>query len=152
DPVIDSIGDLNRREGILRSEANAVPPDENVRAAYDYSVAVSRHLDSLRSRMTEAEEYLAHKQLQVSQSTESRDRAMADLRLNGRADDLKALKDGIVQYRLALSSLWPVLKSFHDAETACEWVWAHVEQVTAREARHKEMWNQMERRAVSAEI
>jgi hypothetical protein len=152
DPVIDSIGDLNRREGILRSEASAVPPDENVRAAYDYSVAVSRHLDSLRSRMTEAEEYLAHKQLQVGQTTESRDRAMADLRLNGRADDLRALKDGIVQYHLALSSLWPALQSFHEAGTACEWVWTHVEQATAREARQREIANQMERRAVSAEV
>jgi hypothetical protein len=152
DGVLDSIDDLNRREGVLRSEANAVPVDEGVRAAYDYSVAVSRHVDSLRSRITEAEEYVRQKQLQLSQITQTRDLAVADLGIAKWVDDLHTLKDGIVQYRLALSSLWPALESFQEARIASEWAWTHVEQATAREARQKELAQHLDRRAAAAEI
>src|SRR5207302_59907 len=39
DPVMDSIEDLNRRESILRSEAQTAPADDGVRAKHNYSVA-----------------------------------------------------------------------------------------------------------------
>jgi len=152
DPVIDSIGELTRREGILRSEVHAAPPDDGVRSAYDYSVAVSRHVVGLRSRLAEADHYVSQKQLQVDQITESRDRAATDLGLAGWVDRLQELKDGMTQYRLALSALWPAIESFQEARIAAEWAGSFVDQATAREARQREVSGRMERCAVAAEI
>ena len=152
DPVIDSISELDRREGILRGEARAAPCDEGVRAAYEYSVAVSQHLDSLRSRMSEAEESVSQKQSRADEIVEIRNRAVEDLGMARWADDLDALHHGIVQYRFGLSALWPALECFQEGRTATEWAWANVEQATARETRQKEVSQQLERRAVAAEI
>ena len=152
DPVIDSIHDLNRRESILRSEAHAAPPDEAVRTLYGYSVALSRHVDSLRKRMEEVEAQVSQKQTHVDQVTESCRGAAAELELAKWVDNLPALKDGIVQYRLNISSLWTALETFQEARTACEWAWTSLEQATIREERQKEIADHMERRAGAAEI
>src|SRR6185369_4950177 len=114
DPVMDSIGELNRREDILRSEARSAPADESVRAAYDYSVALALNVDSLRSRLGKADDYVTRKHLQFTQIQESRNRDVADLGFSRWAADLPALKDGILQYRLELSSLWADLETFHE--------------------------------------
>jgi hypothetical protein len=152
DLVIDSIDELNRRESILRSEACAAPSDEGVRAAYEYSVAVAKHMDSLRSRMAEAEESALLKQSQLDQIVEKRDRAVADLGIGRWVDELDSLKDGITHYRIALSSLWPAVESFQEAQAASEWAWMQAEQANAREARQKQIAEQFERRATAAEI
>src|SRR5262249_48988575 len=47
DPVLDGIDELNHRESVLRNEALSVPADEAIRAAYDHSVALAQHVDSL---------------------------------------------------------------------------------------------------------
>ena len=152
DPVIDSIEELNRRESILRSEAHAVPAEESLRAAYDYSVAVARHVDSLRSRMAEAEKYVMQKQYQVDRAGKERDLAVADFGIGSWVDKLDSLRDGITKYRLALASLWPAVDSFQEARRATERAWTHVEQATARETRRKDVATQFERRAAAAEI
>jgi hypothetical protein len=152
DPLIDSISELNRREDILRSEAQAAPADEGVRGFFDYSVALSRHVDSLRNRMAKAEDYVTQKQVQFGQILETRGRAVADLGFSNWADKLHAINDGILQYRLELASLWAALESFQEARTAGEWAWKLVEQGTARESRQKEIAGHLERRAIAAEI
>ena len=152
DSVIDAIGDLNRREVILRSEAQAVPSEDEVRAAYDYSVAISRHVVGLRSRLAEAEQAVSQKQSQLDQAIENCNRTAEDLRIGRWVDELNRLKDGIAEYRLALSSLWPAVEACHEAETATEWAWTLVEQSSAREMRLKETANDFERRAVASEI
>ena len=152
DPVIDSIEELNRREGILRSEAHTSPADDGVRAAYDYSVAVARHVESLRSRMNEAEEYVRQKRLQLDQVTEMRDRTVEDLGIGRWIDDLDSLKDRVTRYRFALSSVWPAVESFQEAQSAGERAWTHLELAAAREERQKETRNELERRAVAAEL
>jgi hypothetical protein len=152
DPVLDSIGELNRREDILRSEVQAAPADESVRAVYDYSVALSLHVDSLRSRLGNAEDYVSRKQVQSGQTLENRARVIADLGFSRWAGDLDALKDGILQYRLELASLWAAMETFQDARTASEWARTQVEQATSRETRQKEIAGHLERRAIAAEI
>jgi hypothetical protein len=152
DPVIDSIHELNRREGILRSEVHAAPPDDGVRTTYDYSVALSRHLVSVRSRMAEAEEYVSQKQSQVDQVMESRSRAASELGMTRWMDDLHAIKDGIVQYRLELSSVWSTVESLQEVRTTSAWTRTNLEQATARELRQREIATQLEQRAVAAEI
>ena len=152
DPVIDSIEELNRREGILRSETHTSPADDGVRAAYDYSVAVARHVESLRGRMNEAEEYVRQKRLQLDQVTEMRDRTVEDLGIGRWIDDLDSLKDRVTQYRFALSSVWPAVESFQEAQSAGERAWTHLELAAAREERQKETRNELERRAVAAEL
>src|SRR5262249_1138296 len=126
--------------------------DDGVRAAYDYSVAVARHMDRLRSRVAEAEEYVRQKQFQMDQIAEERKRALADLGMSGWADDLNSLKDAIARYRLALGSLWPAVESLQEARRACQSGWTHVEQATAREKRQKDISNQLEQRAIASEI
>ena len=152
DPVIDSLEDLDRRESILRSEAQAAPADDGVRASYDYSVAVSKHLDILRSRIAQAEEYERQKQFQAGQIREHRNQAVIDLDIGDWADDLNSLTNGISRYRLALCSLCSAIESFREARAACNSAWAHVEQATARENRQRNIFNQFEERAIAAEI
>ncbi len=152
DPVIDSIDDLDRREGILRGEAGAAPAGEAVRAAYDYAAAVARHVDTLRRRLAEAEEYVTQKQSQTSQITEQRDRAVEDLGIARWVDDLSSARDAITQYRLALCSLWTAVESFQEARAAGESAWTKVEHASAREARQKEIAGRFERQAIAAEI
>src|SRR5262249_45841113 len=117
-----------------------------------YSVAVSRHLDSLRSRMAEAERYVLQKQSQLDEVIENRNRAAADLRLGQWVDRLPELRDSIGQYRVALNSLWPLLESSQEARTVSDWVWGYLEQAPARETRQKEIAGGLERRAVAAEV
>jgi len=148
----DSIDELNRRETALRAEAGGTPPDESVRSAYDYALAVARHLESVRSRVAEAEKYVSQKQLQFAQVTEQRDRAVADLGIAKWADDLDSLKEGIARYRLAISSLWAAVESFQSAHAVTQRAWALVEQTTAREVRQKELADRLERHAIAAEI
>jgi hypothetical protein len=152
DPVIDSIEDLDRRERILRNEAQAAPADESVRGTYDYSLAVERHVQSLRSRIAEAEEYLMRKQVLASEAVEQRDRAVADLGISKWVDDLNSLKIGVAHYRVALCSLWLAVECYADARMAADPAWTYVEQATAREARQKEIYNQFEQRAIASEI
>jgi hypothetical protein len=152
DPVLDSINELNRREDILRSEAQSAPADESVRAVYDYSVALALNVDSLRSRLGKAEDYVSRKHLQFSQAQESRGRAVADLGFSSWADNLPALKDGISQYRLELASFWAAMETFQEVRTASEWAGMQVEQATARESRQKEIAGHLDRRALAAEI
>jgi len=152
DPVIDSLSELNRREDILRSEAHAAPADETVRAVYDYSVALALHVDSLRSRLGKAEEYVSQKQLQLTQIHESRGRAISDLGFSTWANDVHALQEGIVQYRLDLASLGAAMEMFQEARTASEFSGEQVEQAAARESRQKEIAGHLERRAIAAEI
>src|SRR5215831_2471922 len=83
DSVMDSIDDLNRRENVLRNEAHAAPADEGVRAAYEYSVAVSRHTDRLRNRLAEAEQHVREKQSQADQIAVMRDSTVEDIGLAG---------------------------------------------------------------------
>ena len=152
DPVIDSISELNRREDILRSEAQAAPADEGVRAVYDYSVAVALHVDSLRSRMSNAEDYVRHKQLELSRAQENRTRAVMDLGFSSWADNQAALKDGILQYRLDLTSIWATMEALKETRRVSEWAGIQVDTASAREARQKGIAAHLERRAIAAEI
>jgi hypothetical protein len=152
DPIIDSLEELNRRESILRSEAQAAPADEGVRAAYDYAVAMARHVDSLRRRLAEADENADQRRLHLAKITEDRDRAVVDLGLGKWLQDLDALKNGISDYRFALASLWQAGESLQQAQTASESAWMHLEHANAREARQKEVAAELERRAIAAEI
>jgi hypothetical protein len=151
DSLSDSLDDLNRREAILRSEAHGAPADESVCAAYDFAVAVLRHLDGLRNRVGEAEKYAASKQSQLDQAIDNRDRAATDLRITEWADCPTTLESGIAEFQLALSSFWSALQSFQEARSACDWVWTYLEQATAREARQKETVREVERRSVAAD-
>jgi hypothetical protein len=152
DPVLDSIGELNRREDILRNEVQAAPADENVRAVYDYSVALALHVDSLRSRLAKAEDYVNQKHLQSNQRQESRRRTLSDLGLSRWTDNISALKEGIQNYRLELASLWTMMDSFQETRTSAEWAGMQVEQAAARVSRRKEIAGHLERRAIAAEI
>ena len=152
DPVLDSIAELNRREDVLRSEAQAVPADEAVRAIYDYSVALALHVDSLRSRLAKAEDYVARKQLQFGQVRENRDRAVADLGFSRWAEDIPALKEGTLQYRLELASLWAMAETLQETRTATEWAATQLDVAVARESRQKEIAGHLERRAIAAEV
>ncbi len=102
--------------------------------------------------MIEAEEYLSQKHVQLQQATTTCDRAVADLRIGERIDDLPALKSGVAEYRLALSSIWPALEFIHEARTTCEWVRTLLENATSRETRQKGIADRLGRRAVTAEI
>jgi hypothetical protein len=152
DAVVDSISELNRREDILRSEVQAAPADESVRAIYDHSVALALHVESLRNRLGKAEDYVAEKQLRFSQLQESRGRAVADLDFSSWADKLHELNEGILQYRFELASLWAAMETFQEARTASEFVWTQVEHATTRESRQKEIASHLGRRAIAAEI
>jgi hypothetical protein len=152
DPVLDSIGELNRREDILRNETQAAPADEKVRAIYDYSVALALHVDSLRSRLAKADDYLNQKQLHFIQVQESRSRAISDLGLSLSADNISALKEGILTYRLELASLWVMMESFQETRTSTEWAGTQVAHAAEREARQKEIAGHLERRAIAAEV
>ena len=152
DAVLDSIDELNRREDILRGEAAAAPADDAVRSAHEYAIAVARHMDSLRSRLAEAEEHLKEKERLAHQIAAQRDRDVADLGIAKWVDDLESLRDGIMQYRVALGSLPAAVKSFEETKEATERVWMHLEQAMAREERHKERASALERQAIAAEV
>jgi len=152
DAILDSIDELNRREDILRGEAGSAPADEAVSSAYEYAIAVARHTESLRSRLAEAEEFLAQKKIEASQIAEQRDRDVADLGISKWIDDIGLLEDGIARYRLALASLWPAIEAVEEARAASERAWTNLEQATAREERHRETAGRLERQAVAAEI
>jgi hypothetical protein len=152
DPVLDSIGELNRREDILRNEAQAAPADEEVRAVYDYSVALALHVDSLRSRLANADDFVNQKHLHLNQLLENRRRVVSELGLSRWANDISALKEGVLNYRLELASLWAMMESFQEARTSAEWTGSQVEQAIARESRRKEIAGHLERRAIAAEI
>ena len=64
-------------------------------SAYEYAIAVARHTDSLRSRLTEADEFLAQKKFEASPIADERDRDVADLGVAKWIDDLGELEDGI---------------------------------------------------------
>ena len=152
DVVLEVVDELNRRENALRSEAHAAPAGDELRAAYEHSVAVARHVESLRARVTEAEELVKQKQVQVDQSVQTRAHALADLRIAKWGDDRDSLQAGIVNYRLALASLWPAIDSLEQAQASCECAWTNVEKSTAREARQRELADDLDRRSVAAEI
>jgi uncharacterized coiled-coil DUF342 family protein len=152
DSVLDSIDDLNGRETILRNEAQAAPADEGVRAAYEYSVAVSRHTDRLRNRLSEAEGYLREKQSQADQIAEMRNRAVQDVGLANWIEDLDALGNNVTLYRLALVSLWAAVESFQGAGRETESAWSHLQQASVQEERRKELADELDRRAVTAEV
>jgi len=152
DSVLDSIEDLNSRETVLRNEAQAAPPDEGVRAAYEYSVAVSRHTDRLRNRLAEAEQHVKEKQSQADQIAAMRDSAAGDVGLAGWIHDLDGLKNNVARYRLSLVSLWAAVESFQEAGRETEKAWSHVEQTSAREERQQELAAELDRRAVTAEV
>jgi hypothetical protein len=152
DSVMDSIEDLNRRETVLRNEAHAAPADEGVRAAYEYSVAVSRHTDRLRNRLAEAEEYVKQKQSQADHLAGMRNSAVEDLGLSAWIEDLDGLKRNLALYRLALVSLWAGVESFQEAKRETERAWSYVQQTSALEERQKELSIELDRRAVTAEV
>jgi hypothetical protein len=151
DPIIDSIADLNRRHDVLRNESRAVPHDEPVWMAYDYSVAVARHLDRLTTRFVEAEDRLSQQQQQFEQATAARDSAGTDLGLAGWVTRLPELEQGILGYRLALSSLFAGLHSVQEVKIAGARMSWHLEQASARETRQKELVRELEGRVAAAE-
>jgi hypothetical protein len=152
DSVMDSIDDLNRRETVLRNEAHAAPADEGVRAAYEYAVAVSRHTDRLRNRLAHAEEYVKEKQYRVDQIAGMRERAAEDIGLAGWIQDLDALRNNVTMYRLALAALWAAVESFQEAGKETEWACSHLQQASSHEERRKEIADELDRRAVTAEV
>lgn len=152
DSVLDSIDELERRETVLRNEAYAAPPDEGVRAAYEYSVAVSRHTDRLRNRLSEAEGYVRDKQNQVDRIAELRNRTAEDVGFAVWIEDLDALRNNVTRYRLALVLLWAAAESFQGAKRETEFAWSHLQQASTHEERRKELADELNRRAVTAEI
>jgi hypothetical protein len=152
DPLLDGIDELNRRESILRNEALSVPSDEAMRAAYDHSVALAQHVDNLRSRIEEAEEYVREKQFRFEEARQQRDREVTDLHIDKWLDDLDSLKEGITRYRFAIFALWQAAESFQDGRAATGRAWTHLGQATAWESWQKELAEQLERRATAAEI
>src|SRR5262249_15284674 len=148
----DALQDLNRRESALRGEAQGVPTDNSVRAAYDYSMALARHLESVRKRLGEAEEYVSQKQTHLDQVSENRKHMLSDLGIGHWTDRLSALQSGIAECRVALAVVWPVVESLREVRRSTEWVWASIENTTAKEARQKEIVNHLEQRAVAAEV
>src|SRR2546427_10977103 len=132
DPTLASMDELNRREHILRGEAGSAPADEAMSSAYEYVIAVARHTDSLRSRLAEADEFLAQKKFEASQIAGRRDRDVADLGIAKWVDEVGLIEDGIARYRLALASLWSAVEAVEEARTASERAWINLEQATAR--------------------
>jgi hypothetical protein len=102
--------------------------------------------------MNKAEEYVRHKQLELGRAQESRTRAVMDLGFSSWADNLPAVKDGILQYRLELASIWSTMEALQEARRVSEWAGIHVETASAREARQKGIAGHLERRAIAAEI
>jgi hypothetical protein len=152
DSILDAMDDLNRREITLRSEVQTAPVDEHVRAAYQYSIALARHVDYLRNRLGEAEEYVRQKQSETDQVSQARDRALEDLAIGRWRDDLDSLKNHTAHYRFALSSMSHAIESFKETRIATEAAWAHLQEASAREAKQKEFADEQERRAAAAEI
>jgi SbcC/RAD50-like, Walker B motif len=152
DSVLDSIDDLNRRETVLRNEAYAAPADEGVRGAYEYSVAVGRHTDRLRNRLAEVEEYVREKQKHADHVAELRNHAAEDVGIIKWIGDLDALRSNVALYRLALASLWAAVESFQGARRETEWASSHLQQASTQEERRKEQADELDRRAVTAEI
>ena len=120
DSVLMSIDQLDQHERVARSEADAAPIDDHLRAAYEQAVAVAREVDGLRSRSTKAEEHRTDKRSQLDQATQSRDCAAVDLGIAKWIDSLDSLEDGLSSYRTALSVFWPTMESFLDAGRATE--------------------------------
>jgi hypothetical protein len=152
DPVLDSIDELNRRESVLRNEAHSVPADDAMRAAYNHSVALAQHVDSLRNRIEEAEEYMRQKQLQFEEARQQRDREVTDLGIDKWLDNLDLLTDGLTKYQFTVLSLWQAMESFQDARAASAWTWTHLGHASAWETGQKALLEQLDRRAKAAEI
>jgi putative exonuclease SbcCD C subunit len=152
DPVLDSIDELNHRESVLRNEAHSVPADDALRAAYNHSVALAQHVDSLKNRIEEAEEYVRQKQFRFEEARQQRDREVTDLGIDKWLDDLDSLKDLTTRYRFAVLSLWQAVESLQDAQAASAGAWTHLGQATAWETGQKELLEQLDRRATAAEI
>ncbi|PYS37301.1 MAG: TIGR02680 family protein [Acidobacteria bacterium] len=152
DALIISVGELNWRDRAARSEADAAPIDEPVRAAYSQALAAAREVEAFRRRLAESEEHLERKQSRFDEATKKRDQTVVDLGIGNWLDSLDTVEAGISTYRLALSSFWPAVESFLDARTATQAAWTCLQEAGARERRQKETVDRLERAALAAEI
>jgi uncharacterized protein (TIGR02680 family) len=151
DSIAISMTDLNRRERVARSEADAAPIDVRLRAAYEQAIAAAREVDGLRIRLVKTEEQLIHKRSELEQATQARDGAAIDLDIAKRVEDIDSLKEGLSTYRTSIAAFWLTLEAFLDAGRATESAWALVEEAKAREARLDEASARMDRAASTAQ-
>ncbi len=153
--VGEALEDIDSREQRLREEANAAPVDDRVRGANEQAVAIAEVIEGLRTRMAEAEKQVGIKRSQLDELTEQANDVLRDLRIAASVasvDELDSLRDGIGNYRLAISCFWLTVESFLEAQGACERAWTQVEEAAARHARQAEFADRLERRALEAEI
>jgi hypothetical protein len=123
-----------------------------MRDAYEYSVAVAHHVENIRKRLAESSQSLIEKQRAADELTDKRNQAATDLAVTAWAQNLDTLKSGLSEYRAALSGLSSAVESASELRTAFDVIWTHLEEATAREARQKEIYDELERRAAAAEI
>jgi hypothetical protein len=152
DTILDSLDELGRRETTLRREVQATPVDDAVRSAYEYSIAVGRHVDRLRGRLAQADEYVKQMELEADHVIQARDRALEDLAIGNRTETLDSLKDKVAQYQFVTASLRPAVEAVEEARNACEWAAAQLEEACAREARQKQFADEFDGRAAAAQI
>jgi hypothetical protein len=153
--VGEALEDIDSREQRLRSEANAAPVDDRVRSANEQAAAIVQVIEGLRLRMAEAEQQVNLKRAQLEEVTQQADAALRDLSMVSSIHDLDQLdsfREGIGNYRLAISRLWSTVESVIEARQACERAWTRVEEISARQSRQAEFVERMERRAREAEI
>jgi SbcC/RAD50-like, Walker B motif len=152
--VGEALDDIDSRERRLRSEAKAAPVDDRVRGANEQAIAIAQVIEGLRLRMAEAEQQVNLKRSQLDEVNQQADEALRDLRIVSsiELDELDSLRDGLGNYRLAISRLWSTVESLLEARHACERAWTHVEEAAVRQARQADFADRMERRAREAEI
>jgi hypothetical protein len=152
DTILDSLDELGRRETRLRREVHATPVDDAVRSAYEYSIAVSRHVDRLRGRLAEADEYVKQMEFEADHVIRARERAFQDLAIDNRTESFDSLKDKVAQYQFVMASIWPAMESVEETRHACEWAAAQLEEASTREARQKQIAEEFASRAAAAQI
>jgi uncharacterized protein (TIGR02680 family) len=107
--------EVKARQQRLADERGAVPSDSEVREAHTSAAGDRRRRAELRGEHAKAAEVGEQRRRELAIAQERAAEFAVDVGLPGEPEELAAVREAVVSYRVALASLWPAAEVTHAA-------------------------------------